>query len=93
MRHALGFTQFVKQVGIFLFVGVVLRVDDTGLVDVLQTELGGHLFDLLGRADEDDIGDAVSQKAIGGFQGTGFVTLGEHNALLVGLRVGNDFLH
>ncbi len=77
----------------FLTIGIGHRVDDAGLVDVLETELSGHFFDLLGGTDKDDVSDTVSEKTVGGFQGTGLVALGEHNALLVGLRVGNDFLH
>ena len=90
--HALLLAQLGQQFCIFLATGVVQRVDDGSLVDVLKSILLGIGLDALGVTNEDDVGHVFSQYAVGSAQSALFFCLRKHDALLVGFRACYDLL-
>ena len=90
--HALLLAQLGQQFGILLAAGVVQRVDDGSLVDVLKSILLGIGLDALGVTNEDDVGHVFSQYAVGSAQSALFFCLRKHDALLVGFRACYDLL-
>ncbi len=90
--HALLLTELSQLLGILFGLVEVQRVDDTGLVDVGQSPLLSLFKDVVTVADKDDVGNVVGQHAVSGFQCALFLSLRQHDALLVSLGTGHDLL-
>ena len=52
-------------------------------MDVTEAPLLGERFDFFHIAEQDEVGDSVSQNLVGGFERALFSSFGQHNALLV----------
>ena len=63
--HTLLLAEFSQQGCIFLRLGVVLRVDECGLVDVCQAPLLCQRVNLVWIANEDKVRHTVSQHSVG----------------------------
>ena len=50
---------------------------------VSKSPLAGFLLDFFHIAEQDEVGDSVSQNLVGGFERALFSSFGQHNALLV----------
>ena len=82
-----------QQLGILFFLGVVARVDDGGLCDVLKVVLGSEFFDFFGVAQENEVGNALGEDTVGSFQSAFFRAFGENDALLVGFCFCNELFN
>ena len=90
--HALLLAEAEEELGILFGLLAGGGIDDGGFADVLEAKFVGVCEDLLAVADEDDVGEAVSDGHVGGFDGSLLERFGEHDALFVGLRASNDFV-
>jgi len=63
--HALLFAQLGELCGIFFGLVKMERIHDGGLVDVLQSPLGGLFPDIFGVADENELGKVVGKHFVG----------------------------
>lgn len=90
--HALLLAQLSKLLGILLTAGIVLRIDNSSLVDILQSPLLGLLADVLRIADQDNVGQSVLQCTVSSLQRAFLLGLRQHDALLVGLGASNNLL-
>ena len=88
--HALLLAKLGKKLCILLGFGVVERIDDSSLVDVVEIPLCGKLLKFVGVADEDEFGNTVGQYAVGCSKCALLSSFGEHNALFVALSARND---
>ena len=91
--HTLLLAEFSQQGCIFLRLGVVLRVDECGLVDVCQAPLLCQRVNLVWIADKDQVGHIVCQHAVGCSQCALLGGFGEYDALLVAFSAFDDFLY
>ena len=81
--HALALTDFAKHLGIELLFRVVLRVDDGGAADVLQSEFGGFAVNHFGVAQKDNLCDFLSDDAVGGLEGSVFLAFSQDDTPVV----------
>ena len=89
--HALLLAQLGELLGVLLRLVEVERVDDGGLVDIFQAPFLGFLLDMVGVANEDDVGDIVGKHMVGCFQCALFLSLRKNDALLVSFGARHDF--
>ena len=76
--------QLIEEFAIFLVHGFVVGVDEGGFAYVLEAQFLGFSLNFVGVAEQYDVGQSFFQKTVGGSECTGFKTLGENDALLVG---------
>ena len=88
--HALLLAELSEQCCILFALGVVLRVDECSLVDILQSPLLCQSVNLVWVSDEDKVCDVVSQNLVGGSQCALLCCFGEHDALLVAFSAFDD---
>ena len=88
--HALLLAKFCEQFGILLCLGVVQRVDDSGLVDVVEVPLLCEALQLVGVADKNKVGEVVGQYTVGSSKCALLCCFREHDALFVALCARND---
>lgn len=58
--HSLFLTQLSEELSILLSLWIVQRVDNSSLVDVLQSPLLSELVDIFGVADEDEVCEVIT---------------------------------
>ena len=88
--HALLLAELEQQLGIILRLFTGGGIDNGRISDVGQAQGCGIGKDLLPVADQDDVGQAVRDSAVGGGDGTLLEGLGKHDALPVGAGTRND---
>ena len=91
--HALALAQFSEQGSILFTLGVVLRIDDGGLVDMCQPPLGCQLMNLLRVTYQDKMSYIVGEHHVGCSQRPFFGSFWKHDALLVTLSALDDLLY
>lgn len=90
--HSLGFTQFIKGVGIVIKTCVVLRIDDLDTIDV-EVKFVGLGGDVVFFAEENDVDEFLFFEFGGGAQNAVDVAFGQDDGLFLGTGNGVQASH
>ena len=91
--HALLLAELEEELCVFFGLVAGLGIDDGSLVDMLEAQLGRIGEDFLAVADQDDVGKAVGDGAVGRGDGALLEGFREHDALPVGLGTRDNLVN
>ena len=91
--HAFFLAKFGQKFSVLFLLGAGSRVDKGGTVNISQAPLFGKAVNFVDIAQNNQVGNTVSQNLVSSLQRTFFSTFGQYNALLVSFGTRNELFN